>query len=225
MGYYSIFKIIRQILKDLFSYKVFKKLIIIILLAIVTVFLLHNFGYCASDNPYYYYIPNEPSRHFDLTPLKDYYFLFGCYKEANNAYRFSLTISNTPFTIRTNSAGTYGYANSNGGLWYYGGGAGSISYIQNAINTWVPNNSNAPTIGDFKFFNNGVSSSNPQYYICNFDIVNTVNNQTVFFNKVTRYPSLDNSIEDLQNLSFNNFNVSANDFSNQDIYMLFIIEV
>ena len=75
--------------------------------------------------------------------------------------------------------------------------------------------------GDFSVFNNGVATTTPQYYICNFNIVNTSNNQTLFSNKIMRYPTLDNSTEDLQNLSFNNFNVSANDFSNEDIYMLF----
>lgn len=140
MGYYSIFKIIRQILKDLFSYKVFKKIVLIFLLAIILIFLLHNFGYCASDNPYYYYIPNEPSRHFDLTPLKDYYFIFGCYREQSNVYRHRLIVSTKPFTIRTNNSGDYAYINANGGLWNESGGTQTFSGMQNYIN-----NSSQPT--------------------------------------------------------------------------------
>ena len=146
MGYYSIFKIIRQILKDLLSYKVFKKLLFIILLAIVTVFLLHNFGYCASDNPYYFYVPNESSRYFDLTPLKDYYFLFGCYKVQNWSYRFNIVVSDKPFTIRTNNNGTFGFVNANGGLFSSGTGQASPPQMQQIINEAIPQYSNVPNV-------------------------------------------------------------------------------
>ena len=146
MGYYSIFKIIRQILKDLLSYKVFKKLLFIILLAIVTVFLLHNSGYCATDNPYYFYVPNDTSRYYDLTPLKDYYFLFGCYKEDRYGVRFNLVVSDKPFTIRTNNNGTFGFVNANGGLFSWGQGSALFSQMQQIINESIPQFSNVPNV-------------------------------------------------------------------------------
>lgn len=49
MGFYSIYKIFKDIVNTLFGRKAFKKILIIVIIALLVV-TLHNYGYCANNS-------------------------------------------------------------------------------------------------------------------------------------------------------------------------------
>lgn len=138
----------------------------------------------------------------------------------NNRNHASVFISDTPFSVYNWGTGlrfsglthysSFGSSSSTGNV--------NINFISNAINRSEP--SSLDTYSNQTLFTNEVYQSLPKF--SNFDIKYTNGNTFLSAtNPQIVNPVLTNTQTDLENLSFNNFNIEAHSYSDQDVYMFF----
>lgn len=242
MGYYSIYKIIKDIIRTLFNSKIMKYLLILIMIIIILFIFNNNFS--LSTNATYTYTYNNNTKTFTIDEdLLNYNYIFSCVctnpsYSPNGQVHFIASDTQPTFYSTT---GTYGalYINFPTGAvvktWGYQGNI--ANYIKNGVNltsdmvSTLTSTSGQPVYISIPYWNSsynyGYSDMNTISYLSTFDI--TINDTTYFNTNYSIYqsPSLSNSQSDLENLSFNNFIINANSYSeditNNDgtLFMLF----
>lgn len=149
----------------------------------------------------------------------DYYWLIYAGYQNRKNYGFAF-ISDSPFSVYNSGTGiafsgithylTFGGISSTGNA--------NINYITNQINITEP--SSLDTYSNQYYFGASAFQTLPKF--SNFDIKYTNGNTFLSAtNPQIVNPVLTNTQTDLENLSFNNFNIEAHSYSDQDVYMFF----
>lgn len=216
MGFYSIYKIFKDMLCTIFGNKILKIIIIFILifaifLYIINVLLLQMILYLFLM--------------FGNVDLNEWYDNYYWYIEAGfingRQHQVRIFLSDREFSVYQSGDALYVsgnitcYSKAAG----YGSSRPDLPYFKSEINISEPTLTNKTNP---KFTDIPVKVSR----FSNFDIKYT-NGNTYFSTTNPRIinPILTNTQTELENLSFNNFNIETKSYSNQDVYMLFIIGV
>lgn len=214
MGYYSFYRIIKDILYNLKKNKVLVIVAIIILLIFLCnkVFAVYSNDITIQNNQFTF-----NNIKYTINPFyNDKYFLFmiGVDKTTNVTQQLRIYCSSQKFNFTEYVPGEWFYLRFSGN---YG------SRTTTSQNLYEPNYFNE-VIGLTQSPTNlsVLISTNLKYtYISNFDINNDSGNLVISATNTTKYPQVTTSLEDLQTLNFDTISVSAWDWSNKDLYILF----
>lgn len=220
MGYYSFYKIIKDIFRTIFGSKFIK----FIFVFLIIFFILSIYNNVKADNEVLYTI-NNSTETLDLTDLQQYYYYVGaCYYTRERSYTYQVVVSDKPFIIYTNSNPT----NTNGGTFYTldqcalytAFGSGTLTQLRNIITNAIPSGSFNPNYG-FSVYNpsrangNLTVSADSAVIATNFDIKDQ--NGDVIFNSTVVpsfvYPFFTPSTSDIQSLNFDNLFVELGDYN------------
>lgn len=167
-----------------------------------------------------------------------YQFMYFVSSEAHHRIYFGFYFSNSPIycsKIDTDTAGNPTYCFNIDGDYIYSYGTtnpGSENFYDTFCNDFTLSYSkqkfreiNGTGLFHLGFYNNYVE--NTEYYgedtvysiYTNFDLTDPSGN-LITSKRPIKYPEITTSLEELQNLSFNNLSLNANDFSDQDVYLL-----
>lgn len=219
MGYYSIYRIIKDIIHNFKK----NKLLVIVAIIILSLFIC-NRVFATNDiivkNPYN---NQEVNVSFPSWVEEDNLNYFFMYKISNNSsYSVQYTLfyfeDSDNVTLTKRSDGSYVL----GGQVYLNtmGTSSSWDYFKNTMVNRIKNE----TKPDRKYGGAGfiITSNyvNLDNYYTNVDIKDTSGNIT-FNNNSIKYPQVTTSLEDLQTLNFDTISVSANSWSDKDLYILF----
>lgn len=217
MGFYSIYKIIKDMIRTLFGNKILKFIIITIILLILSL-LLNNESkaYSTSDSLTFtfhnstYTLPSwiEGHRYACFISSNDVYpdradLLFILFDDNNNEYLQEYVYNNQLTFIK-----------SSGSVGFHSIKITSITNLQSAINEYINYNTlinrslaTSESISR-KFF---TLSDNDAFLKSTVNIVNRDTNEPVYSTYIN--PSLGNTQSQLENLSFDNFIINANSFT------------
>lgn len=205
MGYYSIYRIIKDIIRNLKK----NKLLVIIGIVILCLFFCNKvFGYYEFNdtNGTSYQLPDEIQsyKYFIVFKSGNYYWFIA----SNTEMFISSVTSDYRIGFKTPSQ----YIRSTG---YYT----NINQLANAtFNTYYKDSSYKGL-----YSTGGYAKDSFRVYLCNYDLKNNETGEVFFQNNVdtTKYPQITTSLEDLQTLNFDTISVSAWDWSNKNLYILF----
>lgn len=133
MGYYSFYKIIKDIIKTIFGSK-FWRFTLIFIIAFTIFFIMGEKGVFAVDENYLYYINNRTGQTLDVSNLQQYYYWIVCtYARSQNYYCYQYVVSDQEFTYNSSTKRFY---IANGAKYNWGSGVEYQSYsqLQNSIN-------------------------------------------------------------------------------------------
>ena len=234
MGYYSIYKIIKDVIRTLFGTKFLKLFIIFIIFFIVLFFLNVNGVFAVSPTVLTY---NQETHNITYNnvdyKINDNFFtmpyLLIFEDTRSNAYQIRAIASSQPFFMGDPYLNAYTIKNYVSTELYWK----DFGYRNNGLNSIVTNTLSNYTYG---LYSNGVQLgsnfiSQENILFLNFDIYDYNNQENLLFssNAIPQYiaPALSNTISDLENLNFTNFIINANDFTDEienndgTLFMLF----
>lgn len=234
MGFYSFYKILKDMIRTLFG-RNFLKLFIFTILILLVLFFLNSKSVFALSPPSVTY---NQETHCIVYNNVDYkinddiftmpYLLF--FEDTrNNSYNIRIIAASDLFFLNNDGYGNYKlYFNETSDVYFL-----DVRYYSNnlpVLSTYTLSDYNHYTLQPGAWINNNYISQQNILYL-NFNIYDYNNQTELLFtaNAISTYkaPSLSNSISDLENLNFNNFIVNANDYTddieNNDgtLYMLF----
>lgn len=134
MGYYSIYKIFKDIIKTLFGRRFFKFMLIFIIVTII-LFIFNEKGVFAVDENYLYNINNRTGETLDVSNLQQYYYWLVCtYSPRLQYYCYQYICCDEEFSYNTSNNRFY---IPNGSHYTFASGVTYQSYtsIQNSINS------------------------------------------------------------------------------------------
>lgn len=205
MGYYSFYKIIKDIIRTIFGSKFFKYLIIIIILLIL-LFLTSNNSYGAYEVSTHGVVFNISDNFISNNP---YYVILVSDNPIYNNYYSRVIRSNSPITVNTsnNSSNYYYYYNNNndGITSYYGTLSSTASHFNNNDFASIPSTGN-----EIGF---STESSTFSIIFANHNIINTYDNSVIYNSSIFTYPYFTPSATDIQDLNFENLFVELGDYN------------
>lgn len=215
MGYYSFYRIIKDIIRNFKKNKVLVIIAIIILCCFIC-----NKVFATNDiivkNPYNNQEVNVTFPSWVENDNLNYFFMYHFTNRENFYYVLFYFDKNDNITLTRQSDGSYKlggmvYLNTLGRYynwnWYY-------EILDNIRNQSKPNKVGG---GGYYISSNYVSLDN---YYTNANIKDTSGN-VIFKNNSIKSPQVTTSLEDLQTLNFDTISVSANSWSDKDLYILF----
>ena len=215
MGYYSFYRIIKDILYNLKKNKV----LVIVAIIILTLFIC-NKVFATNDiiikNPYNNQEVNVTFPSWVEQDNLNYFFMYKFNSQTSFYYVLFYFDKNDNITLTKQPDGSYKlggmvYLNtlhkSYNWNWYY-------EILDNIRNQTKPNKEGG---GGYYIPASYVNLNN---YYTNANIKDTSGN-IIFKNNSIKYPQVTTSIEDLQTLNFDTISVSAWNWSNKDLYILF----
>lgn len=203
MGYYNIFKIIRLCLKYIFGNKTYRRILIIIMCFILFIIIKPNLSKATIDfvdNGNIVSLPDPPSSYNNVTT--NYYYIYKPPYTPNPYLKYYLLTSEEIVTATSNSCRCPSGANY--GYMY------SFVYNDGIWNSWA-----SVKNGDLRI---------SQWLYASVDLYDTNGNIVI---STYKPPQLMNSISSLESLSFNNFIINSNSYTqeleNNDgtLFMLF----
>ena len=213
MGYFSIYRIIKDIFSTIFGRK-FWKYTLIILIAFTIFFILGEKGAFAVTVDYNnnsYELPDPPSFNTAIeldsrinTYPNGYKYIIIAYSTYNQRFYTSYINSNSLITYTPNNNNTGAIRSTNGDMKLL-----SYSYENNS---WVYNSSSFRS-------SNAISFNNPLF--TTIDILNSDGTIYKSAQSFVKYPEIANSLNDLETLNFDVISVNAWDWSNKDFDILF----
>lgn len=235
MGFYSIYKIIKDMIRTLFGNKFLKLFIIVILIFSIILFTNSKSVFAVTPVTLTY---NQETHNFTLNNT-DYkvndsvftmpYLLF--YEDPRpNQYWIRIVASSQPFYFTQISNGQYRISCDTLTDIYYS----NFYYIPNnyfnSVNTTPLSSYYYYTLNNETLSNDFYISQDNIFYL-NFNIYDYNNRENTLFssNEIVTYnpPTLGNTSTELENLSFTNFIINANDYTEEieqndgTLYMLF----
>ena len=211
MGFYSIYKIIKDVIRTLFGNK-FLKLFLIVCIVFLVMTLVNNSNVFASFS-----IPYGDK---NLTITDEWiekfpYYAFYDLNDSGANLMGSYICSNSPLTITP----VYNSSNTSQ-IDYYLIESTDLNGINSSFTTdlqFAINNCDTIDLNDISSYTAYVFSSNAyNFAYSNYDIY-TNNGDLLHTSDAFTPPTLNNSISELENLSFNNFSISANSFTQEMI--------
>lgn len=225
MGYYSFYRIIKDIIKTIFNSKVWRYFLICVIICLV---LAHIFpkGVFAFDDTIVVSFTNSrnTTSTYNLPKwLDNYYWIFYVYKADNYC---GFLVSSTPITVTSINTAWHKYNVNCDDYYQYASSLfndGSNSRIQNFINSFTEStylNNKTSGSGSVQLpTGNSVTTS---VFFSNHTVENT--SGTIIIpetNPKITEPEIATPQEDLENLSFDYISVNANSWSDKIIYALF----
>lgn len=208
MGFYSIYKIIKDVIRTLFGNK-FLKLILIVCIGSILIILVNNSNVFASFSISY---GDKTLTVTDEWIEKFPYYAFYDFDDSGANLMGNYICSNSPLTItpiyRSNDSSI---------IDYYLIESTDLNGIKSSFSTdlqWEINNCSDINLNDISSF--PYYGSAPNFVYSNYNIY-TNKGDLVHSSDAFTPPTLNNSISELENLSFNNFSISANSFTQQMI--------
>ena len=207
MGFYSFYKIFKDMLRTVFGNKFLK--IFFIALIILSLIAIKNKVFATSSLTFSY-----NNNNYTITNIPDDYNYVFIGLNRNNTF-FTIYCSKQPlqFDVRGGYLGPLNISSENN-YYYY---SINISDINNN-NYVIDDTIQRPTLYNSSTYG-GVYANNSNYIYSNYDVkvngdvVHTANdNQLQFIN-----PTLSNTQSQLENLSFDNFIINANSFTQEMI--------
>lgn len=214
MGYYSFYRIIKDIVRNFKK----NKLLVIIGIVILALFLCNKvFAVYTNDIT----IENNQftfnNIKYTINPFyndKYYLFMIGVDKTTNVTRQLRIYCSTKEFKFAEQVPGEWFYLRFTADY-----GSTTIS----SQNLYEPNFfNNIITLDDNHLNSSELISKSLNYtYISNFDIKNDSGKIAISKTNTTKYPQVTTSLNDLQTLNFDTISVSAWSWSNKDLYILF----
>ena len=230
MGFYSIYKIIKDIIRTLFGNKILKIILILLIIHLFILFFYQHNVFAISSDVLTTVTLNNSQYDVDLNYLTsqyNYYMLCWSKQAGGGSYYYSyldLFCSNDEMTFvgTGNNTGVVAKSGSNLINFHVFRTTDSNYSFTNAVNTWNNIVFN-PSLNTYTYSSgNGYQvtqtkttsmyPSGLKITLANYDVKNA-NDEIVFNNNVFIPPSLSNSSTQLENLSFNNFVINANSFT------------
>lgn len=234
MGFYNIYKIIKDIIRTLFGNKSLK----IFLILFIFIFLIYFIGgkfVCAVSPTVLTYNQETHNITYNNTDYKinddvftmPYLLIFE--DTRSNSYQIRVIASSQPFFMGDPYLNAYNIKNYVSTELYWK----DIGYRNNGLNIIVTSTLSNYTYG---LYSNGVSLgsnfiSQQNILFLNFDIYDYNNQENLLFssNAIPQYiaPTLSNTTSQLENLNFTNFIINSNDFTDEienndgTLFMLF----
>ena len=243
MGFYSIYKIIKDVIRTLFGNK-FLKLFIITTIILILMFVLNERGvFAVTSDTLTTVTLNNSEYDVDLNYLTSQYnyYIFCWSKARSGSYYYSyldLFCSNDQMTFYKSGTNTGVIAKDGSSLIDFKvfRSTNSSYSFNNAVSTWN-NIVFDPSLNTYTYSSgNGynvnqilASATYPpdlNITLANYDVKNQ-NNEIIFNNNVYIPPSLSNSLSQLENLNFSNFIINANSYTDEienndgTLFMLF----
>lgn len=245
MGFYSIYKIIKDIIRTLFGKHALKLIIISIIISIILFTLDKNTTFASYSDSLTTVTLNNASYDIDidyLTKNYNYYFLCWFTKKVGSYYynyldlycsnqemtvNYNTTYSNTSVTVPSNSnfITFHLYISSSANNFSSAVLNWNATHFNPSLNNHTYNDNTGIYIDQTVTYN--ISSSGIyNITLANYNVKNS-NNDIIFNNNVFIPPSLSNTTSELENLSFNNFTINANSYTDEienndgTLYMLF----
>lgn len=239
MGFYSFYKIIKDIIMTLFGNK-FLKIFLIITIFFTIFFILGENGVFAvsDDRTSVEFSPINWNYTFTINNPKNYYIIaftdVHIWSNGVRDYDVGIILSSSPITVTDKTSSYYTLSSTNG-----------LRIIENYVRSKdgsVPSrntfNSLASEVNErvSKYNGNSADTTFDLFYsatdyhdieIFSFQNVYDLNNNLVFGNSMYIPPSLGNTQEQLQNLNFSNFIINANSYTDElenndgTLFMLF----
>ena len=208
MGYYSFYRIIKDIVRNFKKNKFLVIVAIIILLIFLSnkVFASTSFTINPLNTDYEISVNENISKYYCI-------FITGYVPERNSSF-VNTFISSSPVTLkvvgdeyRVNEMNVPYFASSTSSR-----GKKPISWFDEYINSSFTFDSTTD------FWSYVCKTNEKNYIISNYELKD--NNGNTIYNP-TKFPQVTTSLEDLQTLNFDTISVSAWDWSNKDLYILF----
>lgn len=211
MGFYSIYKIIKDVIRTLFGNKFLKLLLIVCIVSLVIVLVNNSNVFASFSIPYGDKNLTITDEWIQKFPYYAFYNLNDTSANLSGAY----ICSNSPLTI------TPFYNSSNTSqIDYYLIESTDLNGIASSFSTDLQfeiNNCNYINLNDISSYTDYVFSSDAYNFVYSNYNIYTNNGDLLHTSDAFTPPTLNNSISELENLSFNNFSISANSFSQQMI--------
>lgn len=221
MGFYSIYKIIKDVIRTLFGNKTLKIILIICIISIIAIFINKTNVFASFSISY-------GDKNLTITDEwieKFPYYAFYNLNDSGSNLMGSYICSKSPLTI------TPFYNSSNTSIIdYYLIESTDLNGIASSFTTDLQfeiNHCNDINLNDISSYTAYVYSSNAYNFVYSNYNIYTNNGDLVHSSDAFTPPTLNNSLSDLENLSFNNFSISANSYTNElenndgTFYMLF----
>lgn len=235
MGFYSIYKIIKDVIRTLFGTK-FLKIFIILIISLIILFFLNEKGVFAVSPTLLTYNQETHNITYNNQNYKindDIFtmpYLLFFEEPGQNSHVLTIAASSQPFYFAPSGDDYYNIRNSVNTTFYWETFDYRYPSILQGLTTKTLSNY-SDSSSDTGLYVGGFNLTSNTILFLNFDIYNFNNQQELLFssNAIPQYtaPSLSNSISDLENLNFTNFIINANDFTDEienndgTLFMLF----